>query len=149
MIASAKEYKTMTIWRIDLMTEVELTDIEQTKENYLFKDEVKDLPKQWENGFIYSHLNMSFDEPENITLKISRSKYLKNADYTFMYDWFGDSFRVLRKGDEYDKVLVKCSPFAMVNWALQYSERVEVLEPISVRDAIAEKVKNLNEKYLL
>ena len=148
MIAAAKKYKTMSIWRIDLMTEVNLTDPAQTKENYLFKDEVKGLPNQWEDSFIYSHLNMSFDEPINIKLKISRSKYLKNADYTFMYDWFRDSFRVLQKGEAYNEVLVKCSPFAMVNWALQYSERVEVLEPLSVRNVIAEKVKNLNEKYL-
>ena len=96
------------------MTEVELIDDAQRKESYLFKDEVKGLLKQWEDGFIYSHLNMPFDEPVNITLKISRNKYLKNADYTFMYDWFGDSFRVLQN----DEVLVKCSPFAMVNWAL-------------------------------
>ena len=148
MIASAKKHKTMSIWRVDLMTEVELTDTEQSKENYLFSKEVKDLPRQWDDSFVYSHLNMSVDKPVGIKLKISRSENLKHADYTFMYDWFGDSFSVVRKGEDYDEVHVTCSPFAIVNWALQYSERVEVLEPISVRDVLADKVKKLNEKYL-
>ena len=39
------------------------------------------------------------------------------------------------------------SPFAMVNWALQYSDRVEVLEPESIRQQVAEKVRKLYEKY--
>ncbi|MEG0913970.1 MAG: WYL domain-containing protein [Oscillospiraceae bacterium] len=46
-----------------------------------------------------------------------------------------------------DIVRVECSPYAMVNWALQYSDRVEVVEPAEVRDAIIEKVRNLNSKY--
>lgn len=148
MIASTKKHKDISIWRVDLMTEVYQLDKEQSKESYLFPKEVQNLPRQWDDSFVYSHLNMSFDKPVDITLKISRSENLKHADYTFMYDWFGDSFRVLHKGEEYDEVRVTCSPFAMVNWALQYSERVEVLEPISVRDDLADKVKKLNEKYL-
>ena len=38
-------------------------------------------------------------------------------------------------------------PFAMVNWALQYSDRVEVLEPESIRRQVAEKARRLYEKY--
>jgi predicted DNA-binding transcriptional regulator YafY len=35
----------------------------------------------------------------------------------------------------------------MVNWALQYSDRVEVLDPLSLRNEIKEKIKALNTKY--
>ena len=42
---------------------------------------------------------------------------------------------------------VNCSPYAMANWAMQYSGRVEVLEPQSVRESIVEKIQALNQKY--
>lgn len=46
-----------------------------------------------------------------------------------------------------DIVKVECTPYGMVHWALQYSDRVEVVEPQEVREAVIEKVRNLNEKY--
>jgi hypothetical protein len=45
-------------------------------------------------------------------------------------------------------VTVSCSPSEMVNWALHYSDRVEVLEPDIVRLEIRERVKNLSKIYL-
>ena len=72
------------------------------------------------------------------------------TNYTFLYDWFGDTFRYERTETEPpygDIVRVFCSPFAMVNWALQYSDRVEVLEPESVREEVVEKIRKLNRKY--
>lgn len=121
----------------------------------LEKKEVKNLPDVWNDEFQLSHLNMSFDQPVKVRLRIKSPKdgNLKplRADYTFMYDWFGDTFKYVEteKHLPYDDIVtVKCSPFAMVNWALQYSDRVEVLEPISVRDMIIEKIRNLNEKYM-
>jgi predicted DNA-binding transcriptional regulator YafY len=67
-----------------------------------------------------------------------------------MHDWFGDTFQFVETEREapYDDIVrVKCSPYAMTNWALQYSDRVEVLTPVSVREAVIEKIRNLNEKY--
>ena len=42
---------------------------------------------------------------------------------------------------------VKCSEQAMVFWAMQYGEFVEVLEPISVREKITENVRAMLKKY--
>ena len=42
---------------------------------------------------------------------------------------------------------MECSPFGMVNWEMQYSDCVEVLAPESVREAIAEQVRKMCEKY--
>lgn len=72
------------------------------------------------------------------------------ADYTFLHDWFGDKFRYVgtEKSAPYDDIVeVKCSPFAMVNWALQYSGRVEVTAPEDVRNRVIEKIRMLNDKY--
>lgn len=136
----------MSIWRVDLMGEMEIPGRDEKLGipgiSALKKEKVKHLPKQWSEDFHLSHLNMAFDEPVKIRLKIARVR--EKADYTFLHDWFGDTFRFVGKSDI---VEVKCSPFAMVNWALQYSDRVEVLEPESIRQQVAEKVRRLYEKY--
>ncbi len=53
-----------------------------------------------------------------------------------------------RRRPPYDDIVkVECSPFAMTHWALQYCDRVEVMEPESVRNDVITKIRNLNVKY--
>ena len=58
-------------------------------------------------------------------------------------DWFGETWRSVGT----DEVEVECSPFGMVNWAMQYSDRVEVLKPEHVREMVKDQVRKMNEKY--
>ena len=133
--------KKMAFYRIDLMTDLEITD-----EKALNKKDIKGLPQIWEEDFTIKHLNMSFDDPVTITLKISKDAYGKPG-FTFLYNSFGDTFTYVKEADGYDIVRVRCSPYGMTNWAMQYSDRVEVLEPQEVRDKVIEKIKAMNEKY--
>lgn len=149
----------MSIWRIDLMTDLEIPgQNERCKgERALEKRQVENLPQAWSEEFPLHHLNMSFDKPIPITLRMIRSGGQNGGpvkrprpDYTFLYDWFGNTFHYERTETTPpygDIVRVVCSPFAMVNWALQYSDRVEVLEPETVREQVLEKIKNLSKKY--
>lgn len=159
MKTDVKVKKSMSIWRIDLMTEMEIPEMD-VKRNIKGKlrtpkREVENLPMEWSEDFQLKHLNMSYDKPEWITLRIRSKKYEDDTkrsvpDYTFIHDWFGNQFRYVRteKAEPYDDIVkVECSPYAMVNWALQYSDRVEVVEPDWVRDKVVDKVRKLNEKY--
>ena len=144
--------RNMSIWRVDLMTEMEIPNRDEKYQiagnKRTAKREVENLPMTWSEEFHYSHLNMAFDEPKRIVLRVSRIR--EKGDYTFLQDWFGNTFRYRRADsvkEECDIVEVNCSPFAMVNWALQYSDRVEVLEPKEVREQIEEKIAKLSEKY--
>lgn len=162
LLATKEEYKNTSIWRVDLMTEVEIPGqnkkLDKKGNRAIRKDHVKGMPQIWDEKFPHSHLNMSFDEPRNIKLKIKSPKDPNDptkrmrVDYTFLFDWFGDTFRHVEteKQEPYDDiVVVKCSPYAMANWALQYSDRVEVMKPDDVREAVVEKIKKLNQKYEL
>lgn len=140
-LIGAWDSKKMAFYRIDLMTNLEITD-----EKALNKKDIKGLPQIWEEDFTIKHLNMSFDDPVTITLKISKDTYGKPG-FTFLYNSFGDTFTYVKEADGYDIVRVRCSPYGMANWAMQYSDRVEVLEPQEVRDSVIEKVKAMNEKY--
>lgn len=126
----------MTIWRVDLMTQ-----LKEEKEPAEEKKNVRGLPPEWSDDFMLLHLNMSFDDPKWIKLKITA------PTYTFLNDWFGSFQYVGEDEDGGSIVRVRCSPYGMANWALQYSDRVEVLEPLEVRKMVAEKLRALNKKY--
>ena len=157
-----KIIRNMSIWRIDLMTDIEIPG-KNEKLNVpgfpaIKKNDVDNLPIEWSEDFQLSHLNMSFDRPVPIKLRIKSQKRKDDStkrvrvDYTFLHDWFGDTFKYIgtEKTEPYDDIVeVVCSPYGMVNWALQYSDRVEVLEPLDVRNSVIEKVKNLNKKYMV
>ncbi|MBR2876653.1 MAG: WYL domain-containing protein [Clostridia bacterium] len=152
-----KNYKkVMSIWRVDLMTEVRV----QGKTNELpgdpvtKKEEVKNLPLKWSDDFHFSHLNMASDEPVEVTIKLlelPRVDDISRSDkysHTFLFDTFGPryTYKETSSGDEI--VTVECSPSEMVNWALRYSDRVEVLKPEFLRHDIKERVRALSKTYM-
>ena len=99
--------------------------------------------------YMAEHLNMGFDEPQNIQMKI------RNIDYTMIHDWFGDHYEkvreVIEKDDDgrevaYDIVQVRTSPAMIVHWAMQYGTKVEILNE-EIRERIKEELKKMTEMY--
>ena len=155
-----KVLRNMSIWRIDLMSEVEIPGVKEKLGipgiARIPKREVANLPQEWNDEFQLKHPNMAYDKPEKIRLRIISEKQPddprkhKRPDYTFLHDWFGETFRYIGADPEVpdcDLVEVECSPYAMGYWALQYCDRVEVLEPKHVREEIKKKVEDLYKKY--
>lgn len=140
MLANCKPYSNVSVWRIDLMSDVKLLEEEGRP-----KREIKGMSDTW-NGqeYMEKHLHMSYDAPTNVRLKVS------NEYYTMMVDWFGNNFVKRREFDEkYDVVTVTCSEQAMINWAMQYSDVVEVLGPPRVQNAIEARCKDVLAKLEL
>lgn len=140
MLANCKPYSNVSVWRIDLMSDVKLLEEEGRP-----KREIKGMSDTW-NGqeYMEKHLHMSYDAPTNVRLKVS------NEYYTMMVDWFGNNFVKRREFDEkYDVVTVTCSEQAIINWAMQYSDVVEVLGPPSVQNAIEARCKDVLAKLEL
>lgn len=140
MLANYERYSNLSIWRIDLMSNVKLLE-----EAGRPKQEIKGMTNTW-NGqeYMEQHLNMFYDDPVKVTLKVP------NDHYTMMVDWFGNSFVKWRAIDEkYDMVFVTCSEAAMINWAMQYSDVVEVLGPSDIQDAIEKRCRDVLAKLEL
>ena len=160
VVIKGETVRNMSIWRVDLMTDVEIPGVNENLGMKglprIPKKDVENLPMEWTEDFQLKHLNMSYDKPIWITLKIKSPKLKDDpakrikVDYTFLHDWFGDRFRFVEteKTAPYDDIIkVECSPFAMVHWALQYSDRVEVVAPEKVRNEVIDKIRDLNVKY--
>ncbi len=145
LLSNTVGHSGLSIYRIDLMTNVEVrempkgksTDIKSLKDNDInIKDSI-DV-----NKFIHEHLYMSYDKPEFVTLKVRRDYY------TMIYDNFGESFNFIEElDDSWDRIRLKCSPKSMVFFAMQYSNIVEVLEPESIRKSILDECEKMVKRY--
>ena len=62
-------------------------------------------------------------------------------------DWFGLDFIVRSETEDEAVLQVKSSEQAIIFWAMQYGEFVEVLEPESVRERIKENIRNMLKNY--
>jgi len=158
VVENLVKIRKLTVWRVDLLTEVE---IPLPNEKYqsggipsIDKSKVENFTQDFSILFSNFYENVTLDKPTKIQLKISNkntSTDFKNTDYTFMYDRFGKKFKYLytEKFPPYkDVVEVKCSPYVMVDLALQYSDKVEVVEPEFVREMIVDTIKELTKKYI-
>jgi len=140
-------------YRVDLMSDMELI---LDKEGRIVPVEITDfagLPifnATWDpEKYMSEHLNMAYDEPQDIRIKI------KNTDYTIIHDWFGDHYEkvdavtgVDEKGNEihYDIVKVRTSPSMIVYWAMQYESRVEIMDE-EIREKVRICINRLREMY--
>lgn len=154
-----EKHRNASIWRVDLMTNLV---IPERREDGLEKgvpqiprSKVEGVVKEWTEKVSYEHLYMAFDDPVEITLRVANKKREGTLEpewpsYNFMMDSFGKNWTyagVDQEDKDYDIVKVKCSPWAMSNWALQYADRVEVIEPEEVRTEVEKKVRELVKKY--
>ena len=95
------------------------------------------------------HLNMAYDEPRDIRIKIPET------EYTLIHSWFGDHYEKVdsvvgtdEDGNEtkYDIVVVKTSPFMIVGWAMQYGTTVEIMDE-EIRKEVSKNLDELENLY--
>ncbi|MCM1084165.1 MAG: WYL domain-containing protein [Clostridium sp.] len=161
LLCANETYKNTLILRIDLMTEVTILGRNEKlgKKGIpsLPKKDIVGLPENWDGNFPKKHLNMSYDVPVKMKLRVKSEKLPNDKqkritpDYTFLHDSFGDNYKFIKVDEndsDYDIIEVESSSFGMVNLALQYADKLEVLEPKEVREQIKEKLCMLQQKYL-
>ena len=138
------------IWhyRVDLMSDIEIVRDEEGKMVPIEVSSFEGLPifnAYWNPGkYMAEHLNMAWDEPRNIRIKI------KNTGYTMIHDWFGEHYEKTNESEEegYDVVIVKTSPTMIVHWSMQYGMAVEILDK-EIRKKIREEIAGMAEKYAI
>lgn len=137
LLANTGNYENVSIYRLDLMTGIQME--EEVRKNIR---KVRELEYGSVTDYVEKHLNMNYDRPVTVTLKVRRN------GYTALHDCFGDHFLYKRPIDnEHDEVEVVCSAHAIMDWAIQFSDRVEIIRPFSIRQKILEKAEELSRKY--
>lgn len=144
-IGMKKDDRRIWHYRVDLMSEVEI-----------LKDDGREVPVEitsfegnpicnanWNpEKYMAEHLNMAYDEPQDIRIKI------RNTDYTIIHDWFGDHYEKTDESCEEgcDIVRVRTSPSMIVHWAMQYGTSVEIMNK-DIREDINKKIKEIGKIY--
>lgn len=137
LICNLPEYHDLTHFRIDRIKDCRKTDVPSRSLRML---------KGFETGirlseYIKSHPNLWSGTPTHITFQCKQ--YIMND----VADSFGTDLRIETLPDDMMKVHVQASESAMLHWAVQFADAVEVLSPASLRKQIAETLRNALEKY--
>lgn len=137
LICNLPEYHDLTHFRIDRIKDCRKTDVPSRSLRML---------KGFETGirlseYIKSHPNLWSGTPTHITFQCKQ--YMMND----VADSFGTELNIEELPDDMMKVHVYASESAMLHWAVQFADAVEVLSPASLRKQIAETLRNALEKY--
>lgn len=154
-------------YRVDLMRDMKKINTKESGSKVYIP--TKEQREELRIGNIKKYLNMSFSsEVEEIQFLFLRERI------TALVDSFGKNIKItrfteeerdagkavvkLKKGEKeisvfdenrIERVLCKvyCTRFGFVNWAMQYSDYAQVLEPKEVVEEIKDKIRNLVTRY--
>lgn len=137
LLANVDKYDNATYFRIDKMSEVDVTN-ERRKPQKQVKglENGIDLPKH-----MAEHIYMFAGNSVTVELKC------KNEIIDAVADWFGNDLRVTKRDDDSITITVRCNETAMFYWALQYGPFVEVIGPEDLRNRIRDAVGEMGRKY--
>ena len=130
------QYDTVTTYRIDKITDIDLTDIPSKPKN-----KVKGIDDNAK-----TEAEMLYMQPGNHERIVFRIPDTENA-VSDVIDWLGKSVRFEESDGKIVICSVKANPDAIKFWALQYSGMVEILEPESLRDDIRTSLREVWRKY--
>ncbi len=130
--------KEMRFFRVDRMKDVEILNTPATS-----RYSIPEANSYLGNASLFSQYPFFFPgEPKPILFLCEKTIISQ------LVDWFGKDFQVEEMPDgKRLKVRVKASVMAMVPWACEYAESVEILEPESLRNQVKETLENALKKY--
>lgn len=138
LMAYSEYWGNMVFHRLDRITDMVVSDKKATP--------IRDVPG-YEGGIDYRELSSAM--PYMYTDRPERIDFIADAGtIDQVIDWFGSDVRIM-KTEEKNKVRVsvKASPNAMVHWAMQYIDHVEIVSPASLRARVKEALENGLKKY--
>lgn len=137
LICNTKYFDNISTYRIDNMTEIQILDEKSRPIRELEGLEYGfNLPKH-----MAEHAYMFTDKVARVKLRVKKSMIGQVIDY------FGTDFTVREETEDEAVIQLRSSEQAMIFWAMQYGDFVEVLEPENVREKIKESIRGMVEKY--
>ena len=137
LICNNDHYSTVSNYRIDRITDIELLDTPVKPKN-----QVEGL----ENGlnlqnYVYQNLNMFTSEAEDTEFIIEK-KHI-----SLIIDFFGKHVSFHEQDDGMVSCRLKVSGIAMKHWAVEHANIVKVVSPESLVEEIRAEIRRANELY--
>ena len=136
LMGYSKYWEHMVYHRLDHITNIQISDRDAIP--------IRDIDG-YKNGINYQELTTAMpymynDKPEKIVFTASE----KTIDHVI--DWFGKDIEINKTEDEVTFTLT-ASPKAMLYWAVQYADEVEILKPAALREEIKIFLNKAVDKY--
>lgn len=136
LVCNHDKYDTISNYKIENIANIRILD-EDIKP-------LKSLPSQSNfsiKEYIKEHIYMTTGESVMARIKVANEDKIN-----YVVDWFGNDIAIENyKGDTY--VSLRVNEDALVYWAMQYGESVEVVSPISTRSKIKNLLNTMQAKY--
>ena len=137
LMAYDEQDKRMVFHRLDFIQNVQEVRKRRTRETQI---------KGYESGIDYERLalptpHFTYDPVERIELKIAKHRL------SDLYDGFGNTAKIIRYQTDHYLVRVDTSPDAMLRWALENIQDVEVLTPDTLRNRVKKALAGGVRKY--
>ena len=138
LIANHSSHDNISHYRVDKITDVciqegtparLLRSLPECADGY-------DLPRH-----MAEHIYMFAGKGTHITLRIE--PFMMDD----IIDWFGKDFSILEDTETALTITLQCNEAAMLYWALQYGQHVEVIKPDSLRKKLQAAAASLYSKY--
>ena len=136
LMGYSKYWEHMVFHRLDHITNIKVSDRDAIPINEV---------DGYKNGINYQELTTAMpymynDKPERIVFTAGD----KTIDHVI--DWFGKDVEI-RTDNEKMLFTLYASPKAMLYWAVQYADEVEILKPATLREEIKEFLNKAIDKY--
>lgn len=136
LVCNYDEYDNTQNARIDKITDIEILDTPVKPKNKVsgFKGTPSTLTEL---------MYMQPGNSERILFKADDNENFISE----MIDWFGKSIKFLESDGKSVVCEIKANPKAIRYWAMQYSDRIEIISPESLREEIKESLRFAWRKY--
>ena len=135
--SDGRQDESVSIYRADLMSDISVTD-ERSK----MINDIRELRSTNAFEFMQKHPNMMYGDPITVTLSVDVNCC------TLLHDHFGNSIEYVRSIDSgRDEVRVTSSEKGILDLAMTAPDRIEILRPFTLREKLAERAKELIERY--
>ena len=127
----------VSVYRIDLMQNITVTN----KRGKMIND-IRGFINNSAHEFMLRHPDMTYGDQRTVTLKV-KAEY-----YTLIQDIFGMSYEFVRQiDDEYDEIKVTTSEKGIIDLAMAYPDRIEIVRPTMLKAKLVERARELFERY--
>lgn len=136
LVCNYDKYDDISNYKIENIANIRILD-EEIKP-------LKTLPGQMNfsiRDYMKEHIYMTTGESVVVKIKVNVEDRIND-----IVDWFGSDISVQRIKNELF-VSIRVNEDAVVYWAMQYGESVEVVSPVSTRNKIKEVLKTMINKY--
>lgn len=136
LVCNYDKYNDISNYKIECISNVKI--LEDNVKNIKTLDNMQNFNVR---NYIKEHIYMTFGNSVNATLSLSSQKYINDV-----IDWFGDDISITFSNDK-PIISLKANEQALIYWALQYGEHVEVLSPKKTREKLKNSLLEIIKKY--